>query len=94
MSRADVDLGNLPARLEQAKRDGLAHLDEIINQHARPRGWPADVARRYLTEHLQFDITPRHLDAIRLFHRLAAQHGIIGAPRELELYEAGSVPAK
>jgi chorismate dehydratase len=86
MARADADLGDLPARLAQAKRDGLAHLDEIITRHARPRGWPTEVARRYLTEHLQFDITDRHVEAIQRFHQLAAQHGLIGPPRELEVY--------
>jgi chorismate dehydratase len=93
MARPGIDLGDLPARLEQAKRTGLAHLDEIITRHARPRGWPVDVARRYLTEHLQFDITDRHLEAIRRFHRLASEHGIIGPPRELELYASRSTAA-
>lgn len=93
MARPGIDLGDLPARLEQAKHTGLAHLDEIITRHARPRGWPPAVARRYLTEHLQFDITDRHLHAIRRFHRLAAEHGIIGPPRELELYASRSTAA-
>src|SRR5687768_2570391 len=56
IAREGVDPGDLPARLELAKRDGLAHLDEIVARYAVPRGWPADVARRYLTEHLKFDV--------------------------------------
>lgn len=88
MARGGVDLGDLPERLARAKRAGLAAVDRIVARHARPRGWPADVAKRYLTEYLQFDITPRHLEAMRLFHRLAAKHGIIsGPPRELEIVD-------
>jgi chorismate dehydratase len=77
IARAGVDLGDLPGRLELAKRDGLAHLDEIIARHAVPRGWPADVARRYLAEYLKFDIGAEQLRAIRLFHAYAADEGLI-----------------
>jgi hypothetical protein len=84
-----VDLGDLPARLELAKRDGLAHLDEIIAKHAVPRGWPADVAHRYLAEHLKFDVGPDQLRAIRLFHQLSAELSVIDhAPWQLDLYDA------
>lgn len=87
MARGGVDLGDLPGRLERAKRDGLTHVDQIVARHAGPRGWPADVARRYLTEHLEFDIGPDHLRAIRLFHELAGKHGIVTAPlRELDVH--------
>lgn len=83
----EPDLGDLPARLESAKRAGLAHVNEILTRFAQPRGWPHGPARRYLTEYLKFDIGPRQLEAIRLFHQLAARHGAIeGPPRELEVY--------
>jgi chorismate dehydratase len=89
MARDGVGLGTLPAVLERARRSGLRHVDEIIEAHAVPRGWPAHVARQYLTEYLKFDIGPQHLEAIRLFHRLAHKHGIIPhVPRELDVVEA------
>ena len=84
MARDDVDLGDLPQRLERAKRDGLKHVHEIVARDAVPRGWPAEVARRYLTENLQFDIGPAQLEAIRRFHALAHRHGVLAqAPRPL-----------
>ena len=84
MAGPGVELGALPEQLEDAKRDGLAHVEEIIRRYAIPRGWPPDAARRYLTQYLQFDIGPRHLEAIRRFHQLAAEYGLIGRePREL-----------
>ena len=85
MVRPGVPTAALAARLEAAKHLGLANIESIIARDAVPRGWPADVAREYLTRHLQFDITDRHLDAIRLFHRLAFSHGLIPhPPRELD----------
>ena len=90
MARAGIDLGDLPDRLESAKRAGMANIDAIIQRHATPRGWPADTARDYLTQHLQFDITPAHLRAIRLFHELAFKYGLIPhSPWELNLIEPG-----
>jgi chorismate dehydratase len=88
IARGGVDLRDVPQRLELAKRAGLEHVDEIIERFAQPRGWPVDIARRYLTHHLQFDIGARELDGIRLFHELAAKHGLIASPpKGLQIYE-------
>src|SRR5438105_1357237 len=40
---AGVALGSVPQHLERAKKNGLAHIDQIILRHALPSGWPADV---------------------------------------------------
>jgi chorismate dehydratase len=93
MARPGVDLRDLPQRLESAKREGLEHVDEIVQRHAIPRGWPPGQARRYLTEYLKFDLGPRQFEAIRLFHRLAAEYGVIEACREVELHAAPTPPA-
>lgn len=86
-ARKGVDLGDLPERLEAAKRDGLAHVRELVSRHGVPRGWPEGLALQYLTIYLKFDIAQPQLQAIRLFHELAAKQGIIPSPpRELELY--------
>jgi chorismate dehydratase len=83
-ARRDVELGDLPKRLESAKRLGLQNVEQIVTQHAIPRGWPVALARQYLTKNLIFDIGPRQLEAIRKFHALAAKHGLLEhPPREL-----------
>lgn len=86
ITRRGTDLGNLPERLRQARDRGLADLPNIVARHAVPRGWPADLAMQYLSEYLKYEIGPAQLDAIRLFHDLAAKYAIIPAPRPLELY--------
>jgi chorismate dehydratase len=84
-----ADLGDLPERLAKAKRDGLDHLDEIVREHAVPRGWPAGLARQYLAVNLCFDIGATQLKAIELFHQLAAEDRLISwPPRPLALYES------
>jgi chorismate dehydratase len=90
IARAGIDLRDLPGRLELAKRDGLAHLDEIVACYAVPRGWPAEIAHRYLAEHLKFDVGPDQLRAIRLFHEYAAELGVIDhAPWQLDVVGRG-----
>ncbi len=86
IARGGVDPGQLPQRLEEAKQEGMDHLDDIVERHAITRGWPPDIARRYMTEFLKYDVTPRHLEAIELFHRLAHVHGMIPAVRPVRLY--------
>lgn len=80
MARADADLGDLPSRLERAKRAGLSQVAQIVAREARPRGWPADLALRYLTEYLKFDIGPEQIRAIERFHTLAYRHGALAHP--------------
>ena len=86
MAREDADLGDLPRRLEKAKRDGLNNLASIITRYALPRGWPRALAEQYLSEILLYDIGPQQLQAIHLFHDLAAKHGLLAATRPLEVY--------
>jgi chorismate dehydratase len=85
-AREGVELGDLPKWLTEAKESGLANLDEIVAEHAGGGGWPADLARRYLADHLKYDVGPVQLAAIELFHRLAHEHGLISPPRPLVLY--------
>lgn len=88
MARDGIDLRDLPQRLERAKVDGLAHVREIVEKYAIPRGWPAGVAQQYLTSYLKFDVTPTHLKAIEKFHQLAHEHQIIERPPvPLRLYQ-------
>jgi chorismate dehydratase len=77
IARAGVDLHDLPERLELAKRDGLAHLDEIIHRYAVARGWPSEIAHRYLAKYLKFDVGAEQVLAIRKFHQFAFEEGLI-----------------
>ena len=87
VARTSTILGDLPSKLEQAKREGLAHVDELVRQYAVPRGWPPDLARQYLTTNLKYDIGEAQIHAIEHFHQLAARHGLISSPaRPLRIY--------
>jgi chorismate dehydratase len=85
-ARGGVELGDLPQRLAAARREGLANVAAIVAADAAPKGWPADLARQYLTVNLRFEIGAEQLEAIRRFHVLAAAHGIIPRARRLHIY--------
>lgn len=86
MARGEIDLGDLPEKLDKAKHDGLAHIEEIVARYATPRGWPPEIARRYLTGHLKFNVGSRELDAMQLFYQLARKHGILSQLQPMRLY--------
>jgi chorismate dehydratase len=86
-ARQGVDLGDLPVRLDRAKRDGVARARELVDRYAVPRGWPVREATDYLTHYLKFDVGQRQIEAIQLFHRLAGKHQIVTTPvRGIRVY--------
>jgi len=70
-ARENFILGDVPQKLLHAKKLGLSNIESIIRDHALPRGWPADIARQYLTQFLNYNIGPKQLQAIALFHQFA-----------------------
>ena len=90
MARGGIDLRDLPERLKKAKREGLAHVREIVEEYGVTRGWPAGTAVKYLTEYLKFDVGERELAEIARFHELARKNGAIeGEVRGLTVYGRG-----
>lgn len=88
-AREGVALGDLPERLTAAREAGLANARQLVEQYAVPRGWPAGVALQYYTQYLRYGIGSRQLEAIRRFHTLAAEQGIIAnPPRDVEVIGA------
>ena len=91
VARGGVELGGLPQLLRASKELSMQHLPEIVERDALPRGWPADLAMRYMTEYLKYDIGERQIEAIGLFHQLAAKHGMLQhPPRQLDVVEASA----
>ncbi len=62
--------------LRAIKRDGLAHIPEIIRADAAHD--PA-LATRYLTEHIRFDCGPREKAGLDKFRELLEKRRLIGA---------------
>lgn len=75
--------GELAGLLEGARDAGVARAAEIAEQVGPSRGWPVDLARRYMTDILDYTLTPRHLEGMRQFLELCVEEGITPDVREV-----------
>ena len=54
-------------------RIGRDNIEEIVLQEALPMGFSPDLARAYLTHHIQFELTGEHERGLALFLQLATE---------------------
>jgi predicted solute-binding protein len=50
---------------------GLSHMEDIVRVESAARGFAPDLVRRYLTEHIVFELGPRDLEGMRLYIKQA-----------------------
>ena len=68
------------AILDRQRRMNAMRLDAIVGTYAEPRGWPADLAREYLTERIAYEVTPARQQGLATFLERAHAHGLIEQP--------------
>lgn len=88
MALASADpamLSTAAAVLDRQRRHNVERIDRIIARHAEAHGWPADLAREYLTQKLVYDVDDRRLAALELFFVKVREHGLIDRLRPVEL---------
>jgi chorismate dehydratase len=64
------------ALLDRQRRHNRTRLDWIVAHRAPEHRWPRDLARRYLTEYLRFEVGPREREGAGLFLKEAAALGL------------------
>ncbi len=52
---------------------GKPHLESMVARAGEERGFEPALARDYLTKIIQYELTPRHLEGLALFRKLASQ---------------------
>ena len=67
--------------LDRQRRHNATRLDWIVASRSGVRGWPDDLARRYLTELLRYEVGPREREAVDRYFDEAARFGLIGERR-------------
>ncbi len=85
-----AELGDA-AIFQASAQFGQEHIDEIVEQEGVGRGFPADLARRYLTEHISYDLGPAEQASLEFFLRSAADLGLIEKTPELRYLEAAAM---
>lgn len=69
--------------LSQARDRGVESAKLIAADFGPALNWPVSLAERYLTKRLQFKLTDRHYQAMRMFVDLCKRHGVVDAGQEL-----------
>lgn len=87
--RADAG-GDVPVdALQRARQQGMAHIDAIVDEYADEHGFERGVARKYLTEHLSFDLGRPEWQGLARFYSLAHRYGLIDQARPLLMCDGG-----
>jgi chorismate dehydratase len=59
---------------------GMEHLDEIVRQARRERGFPESLAHEYLTRHIEYELSDKHLKGLELFRACERELDPLPAP--------------
>jgi len=74
--------------LQDAAAAGMAHSDEIADAYCAPRADDQRLARRYLREHLRFQLDDRAIEGLRRFYREAADLRLAPSPGVVGFFDA------
>lgn len=77
-----------------ARAWGLGRREQIAETFARNLSLPATFLREYLTENVNYDMGPSHVEGLERFYRLAYARGLISANQPIRFLPAlqGRVP--
>jgi len=67
--------------LERQRRRNLLRLDWIVDRFTPERGWPPELARRYVKDYLRYEPTEESMAAIQRFFDEAAEIGALPQTR-------------
>jgi len=84
---AQQRLHTLAQVLDHQRRRNAQRLASLAAVEGRARGWPAEVAHRYLCELLRFEWNHAQRRGLELFWTKAASHGLQPMRRSIALLE-------
>ena len=86
-SLATVELVDI---LVSAKARGLASIREISMEEASRLGLSVEVCFRYLSRTMDYDLTERHMEGLRLFREKIERYGLMPSAHEPQLYQTST----
>lgn len=69
------------AILDRQRRHNATRSRWIVHQRAESRGWPVDLATRYTSELLRYEVKDEHKRAVEAFFDRAHKHALIDSRR-------------
>lgn len=77
LARNDSIARILDLDLSAARDEGVAHIEDIVNDYEEKMGLGREYLREYLTENISFAIDESMSKGLRLYYELAARHNLI-----------------
>ena len=85
LARNDSKAKILELDLNGARDEGVAHIDDIVNEYLEKIGLTAEELQSYLTENISFEIDESMGKGLRLYYELAAKHKLIELVQPMRL---------
>ena len=63
--------------------------ENLLDRYANEKGWPRELARKYFTQYLRYEVTPAARRGLSRFYALAQDLGLLKRQREVEYLEIG-----
>jgi len=82
---AVADAAQLTADLNASRDNGLAHIDQLVDEWAPRIALPAEIIRTYLTRNIHYTLDPACMESIHLFRILATEIDILPPLRTLRM---------
>ena len=76
VARGEVNLGQVPQTLLNAKKDGIKRIPEIVRIESQRLGFPESLCRDYLTKHIFYELGDSEIAGLKKFYELAVKHGL------------------
>jgi chorismate dehydratase len=94
VTRAGVDLGDLPDILAGCRADGLAHARDLALEHGPRLGLDVATCYDYLTRVLSYELGESELAGLRRFASMAARLGLVPPGVDLVFHRHGDLAAR
>ena len=91
IARADLPESklNLASMILQRQRTfNEQRIEQVVSMNANAKGWSNDLAMEYVTKHLNYEFSDKHLASLTLFYDLAEKLGLIEDKRAIRLWDA------
>ena len=82
---AVTDAAQLTADLNASRDNGLAHIDQIVDEWTPRIAIPPETIRTYLTRNIHYTLDPACIESIHLFRALAAEIDLLPPLRTLRM---------
>ncbi len=83
VARAEVELGNAPNLLLEAKNRGITQIPEIAWIEAPKLDLPENLCKNYLQHHIHYDLAESEIAGLERFYKLAVKNKLVESEQTL-----------